>query len=556
MSIYYYISILSCLYICIQCISTREISFRDDNIQYFGRWYASTDEIQSGWPGAYFKVILEHTSSVQLQFSRPTSIKVQVDKGDPLDFVNTTSIQVKQGFELDGTHELKVMAVNIDPINLSMRLQSLFLDATGTTVPPPSSADSQLVEFVGHDLTLGLGTSQTIFSSFAWLASELLGIEHSQIAYKDAALIDGMEKKYFDWTLLLNQQQPQQTKSPWSVVILLGSNDHQTDYASNEYRTTLDNFLTKIRDTLYKHASIFVLSEPLGDMFRPSQQSVLDMAHRGDQNVYFVDTTGWLRYGPNNYRDKGHLTDAGHELLAKKLAPLLQVKLTRPRDPLPGPPPNPNLPGDWQTMDVGQENRIGLPGTVSTDSATTFTLWGSGADIDSDTDAFRFVYQPFSGQGTIESTIRSHSAFAKCAKAGIMIREHLGHGSPFIMLGISPAEGIFVQIRYANSKTSKLIKKMRSSPPYLLRVVRQKQNNVFDAQIQRVDSDRNDTNWETFVSVPFIMARDVYAGLAVTSCDTSVVSVAKFTEVALYHSNSVDEQREENIVRFIDQQRA
>lgn len=205
-------------------------------------------------------------------------------------------------------------------------------------------------------------------------------------------------------------------------------------------------------------------------------------------------------------------------------------------------------------MDVGQENRIGLPGTVSADSASTFTLWGSGADIDNDTDAFRFVYQPFTNQGTIESTVRSHSAFAKCAKAGIMIREHLGHGSPLIMLGISPAEGIFVQIRYGNLESTKLIKKMRASPPYRLRLVRQKQNNMFEAQIQHVDGGGSDANWETFVSVPFVMARDVYAGIAVTSCDTSVVSVAKFTEVALYHSASSLKEQQPMTLQFIDQQ--
>jgi hypothetical protein len=246
------------------------------------------------------------------------------------------------------------------------------------------------------------------------------------------------------------------------------------------------------------------------------------------------------------------LSDAGHALFAKKLAPLLQIKLKNPRDPLPGPPPNPNLPGDWQTMDVGQEDRIGLPGTVSADSASTFTLWGSGADIDNERDAFRFVYQPFSDQGIIESTVQSHSTFAKCAKAGIMMREHLGHGSPLIMLGISPAEGIFVQIRYSNFGQTKVIKKMRASPPYRLRLIRKKDQDLFDAQIQHVDTSSLDiTSWETFVTIPFVMARDVYAGLAVTSCDTSVVSVAKFTEVGLYHSSFIESPPPPP--RFIDQ---
>lgn len=147
----------------------------------------------------------------------------------------------------------------------------------------------------------------------------------------------------------------------------------------------------------------------------------------------------------------------------------------------------------------------------------------------------------------LEATVRSHSAFAKCAKAGIMVREHLGHGSPLIMLGISPAEGIFVQVRYDNFNSTKLIKKMRASPPYRLRLIRHKNRDLFEAQIQHTETVSD--SWETLATVPLVLARDVYAGLAVTSCDTSVVSVAKFTEVELCHSSFTV-----NTVRFIDQQ--
>lgn len=297
--------ILLVIYTCLQCMSAKEISFRDDNIQYFGRWHTLTNEIQSGWPGAYFRVRLEHTTSVQLQLSKPTSIQVQIDKGPQLDFINTTHISIQQGLEQEGPHELKVIATEIDPTQLSVCLQAILLDETGITLPPAPSAETPLVEFVGHDLTLGLQTSQTLFSSYAWLTSDLLGLEHSHIAYKRATLIDGMESKYFDWSVLHDQEQQQQTtRTPWSVVILLGSNDHQTDYASDEYRDALNTFLTKLRKTLYENAPIFILSEPLGDMFRPSQQSVLDMTHQGDQYIYFIDTTGWLRYGSNYYRDR------------------------------------------------------------------------------------------------------------------------------------------------------------------------------------------------------------------------------------------------------------
>lgn len=525
----------------LQVLASTEVSFRDANIEYIGRWHRGKDTIASDWPGAYFKVTLKQTRSIKLQLTQPTSFQVSINN-NLFEFHNATStvdLVPPQGLENDGPHQLIVTAMNVDR-DVSLSFSSITVDDAGQTVSP--NANYPMVEYVGHDLTLGVDTSRSFFTSFAWLTSDLLGLERSLVAYRQAKLVGGIQNKYF--------QHVDGQRVPWSVVVLLGANDHAVDYTSHEYKDVLTSFITKIRKTLYESAPIFILCEPLGDMFRSSQQAVLDLVRSGDQHVYFIDTTAWLRYGSSNYKDSGHLTDAGHALFANKLAPLLQIKLTHPRDPLPGPPPNPNLPGDWQTMDVGQEDRIGLPGTVSADSSTTFTLWGSGADIDNDRDAFRFVYQPFSDQGVIEGAVQSHSAFAKCAKAGIMIREHLGNGSPLIMLGISPAEGIFVQVRYNNYESTKVFKKMRASPPYRLRLVRQKSSDVFDAQIQHIES-TNDT-WETFASIPFVMARDVYAGLAVTSCDTSVVSVAKFTEVAIYHSAFMNTKEQQP--RFIEQQ--
>lgn len=138
-----------------------------------------------------------------------------------------------------------------------------------------------------------------------------------------------------------------------------------------------------------------------------------------------------------------HLNDAGHDRVARRLAPLLEARLATPPRPLPPPPSNPSLPHDWQTMDIGQDESVGLPGSVSFDSPHTFTLWGSGVDIGGHQDAFRFVYQSLSGNGVIEATVESHSAFSSCAKAGIMIREHLALGAPHVLFGVSPASGIF-----------------------------------------------------------------------------------------------------------------
>ncbi|RCH86952.1 hypothetical protein CU098_006235 [Rhizopus stolonifer] len=513
-----------------------KVSFDDPNIQYVGRWQPTLEDIQSGWPGAYFKVIFQQTRTVKLQLTRPANVLIQIDGGPTSFFANTTPTIDLVPLPDNGEHQVLVMATE------SIGVQSLVIEDTGTTVPPKLK-DTHLVEFIGHDLTLGTDTSQGPFTSFSWLTSDMIQKDHALTAYHDATLIHGLSKKYFD--MWLQQQQDRVTK-PDAIVLLLGANDKRKGYSSADYREELTTFLIRIRQTsLAPEAPIFVLSEPLGDMFRSSQHSVLELNHQGDQQIYFIDTTGWLKYGPTLYYDKKRLNDLGHEQFAKRLAPLLLSKLNNPHQPLPGPAPNPSLPGDWQTMDVGDETQIGLPGTVSADSSSTFTLWGSGADIDSVNDAFRFMYQPFSGTGTLESTIRSHSTFAKCAKAGIMIREHLGSGSPLIMLGISPADGVFVQVRHHNFESTKIIKKMKASPPYRLRLARQS-NHLFEAQIQHIDILGASTAWEPFASIPFSLSKDVYAGLAVTSCDTSVVSVAKFTEVTLYHTSTLRFVRQQN----------
>lgn len=224
---------------------------------------------------------------------------------------------------------------------------------------------------------------------------------------------------------------------------------------------------------------------------------------------------------------QAHPSDYGQQLLAKKLFPYLQAKLVVPPQPLPGPAPNPNLPGLWQTMDIGGEKLVGLPGSVSFDSADTFTLWGSGRDIWSTQDAFRYVYQPITTNSVTTVVVDSHSAFASCAKAGIMIREHLASSSANVVLGVSPADGVIFQSRPIHSMETKLAGKVRASLPCHLKLERKGQD--FFASWS-TDGDK----WEAVAELRgLVMANDVYVGLAVTSCDPSVVSVAKFSQVKL-----------------------
>ncbi|KAI9320566.1 hypothetical protein BX666DRAFT_1909205 [Dichotomocladium elegans] len=516
------------------------IPFNDGSIKYSGRWRMTSTEIQSGWPGAYLKTTVRG-SRIILRLKRPTTVFVQLDYGPvrlleavdgggrlPIELEVTTFSCLENNSSLgtdDESHELLVAAATETPISL----ESILIAEEGDT-SPPSKISPLLVEFVGHDLSLGIGTTQSLFTSFPWLVSGIVGAEHVQIAYDHARLENrtsydlGMETRYFDWALSGDAAWWDFSYVPQVIVVLLGRNDRISD----EYTDTLVNFLKRVRSRL-SDTSILILSEPLGDLVRQSQDAVYRLNDQGDQNVYFVDTTGWVQYGSAAFVDSMHLNDAGHDRLARRLAPLLKARLSSPPQPLPSPTPNPSLPHDWQTMDIGQDESVGLPGSVSFDSPHTFTLWGSGIDVGGNQDAFRFVYQSLSGDGIIEATVESHSAFASCAKAGIMMREHLALGSPHVLFGVSPASGVFTQARSSNFGDTRLIKKLRASPPYRFRLIRQ--GATFITQSASVEKP---TEWQLVANVTdLLFARDIYVGLAVTSCDPSVVSVGKFADISL-----------------------
>ena len=99
--------------------------------------------------------------------------------------------------------------------------------------------------------------------------------------------------------------------------------------------------------------------------------------------------------------------------------------------PTPGAPPPP----PWSQQDIGA---VGIPGGAS-DAAGVFTLTASGADIESTADEFHYVYQPLSGDGTIQARVSSILNTNPWAKGGVMIRESLAANSRHAMMVLTPA---------------------------------------------------------------------------------------------------------------------
>lgn len=285
-----------------QIASARIVGFEDSDIQYFGRWQKTLTDIQSVSSGAYLKttiVVDEQQRQIKLKLSRAAIIYTQIDKNGPIskmEAVDQGVYPIELVINLPWATTTKTMITIMSDISSTICLQAIEInDNIVMNLNEEKPKQPHLIEFVGHDLTLGLGTSNSIMTSFPWVVSSLLATERSQIAFPGAWLMDhqesiGMETQYFKGTSFY---------SPRIVVVLLG----EYDQYPKAYTKSLSNFLSRIRDH-FPHTNVFVLSEPLGVLFQESQTAVTILNDiKSDQNIHFIDTTGWIQYGHTAYID-------------------------------------------------------------------------------------------------------------------------------------------------------------------------------------------------------------------------------------------------------------
>jgi len=109
------------------------------------------------------------------------------------------------------------------------------------------------------------------------------------------------------------------------------------------------------------------------------------------------------------------------------------------------------IPAPWSSTDIGV---VGSPGSASY-SAPTFTVTGSGTDIQGTADSFQFVYQQLTGDTTVIARVVTQQHTSDWAKAGVMIRQDLTTGAANALAAVSPSNGVNYQFRTtANGSTS------------------------------------------------------------------------------------------------------
>jgi len=180
------------------------------------------------------------------------------------------------------------------------------------------------------------------------------------------------------------------------------------------------------------------------------------------------------------------------------------------------------LPAPWVTQDVGA---VGLGGSVAYSNGV-FTVRGAGADVWGNSDSFRYVYQPLTGDGQIVARITSLGNTNGYAKAGVMFRQSLDAGSVHAMMVLTPTYGAEFSRRTSSGGATTVTGLGGIAAPYWVKLVRS--GNTFTGYVAASGG-----NWQLVGSSTIAMGSTVYVGLAVCSHDTRALTTSAIDNVAV-----------------------
>ena len=177
----------------------------------------------------------------------------------------------------------------------------------------------------------------------------------------------------------------------------------------------------------------------------------------------------------------------------------------------------------WLTQDVGG---VGAAGSF-TDSGGTYTVRGSGVDIWSTADEFRFAYRNVTGNVTLTARLASVQNIDAFTKAGLMMRDGLGATARNVAIITTPtaANGHRFQSRTTvGGTTAKVQTATAGTAPVWFRLVRS--SNTFTASYST-----NGTTWTQLGTATIAMAATIQVGMAITSHVDATLASAVFDSV-------------------------
>jgi len=189
------------------------------------------------------------------------------------------------------------------------------------------------------------------------------------------------------------------------------------------------------------------------------------------------------------------------------------------------PPPGSAPPPPWTNSDIGA---TGQPGSTYFTADGTFFVTGAGSDIWGVADGFQFAWQPFTGDGSITAKITGIQNTDGYAKAGLMLRETVDPGARNAMVFVTPTSCTGFQDRITTAGLSVYSYGNSASVPVWLKLERQGTN--FNGY-----GSADGTNWTRFASTSIPMTSTIFAGLAVSSHNNTLLNTATFSNVTVSH---------------------
>ncbi|MEQ1850142.1 MAG: FG-GAP-like repeat-containing protein [Chthoniobacteraceae bacterium] len=181
----------------------------------------------------------------------------------------------------------------------------------------------------------------------------------------------------------------------------------------------------------------------------------------------------------------------------------------------------------WLSRDIGS---VAVAGSMVI-TGPAITVAGSGADIYSVADGFRFAHRTFTGDVEVVARVASQTRASPYSKAGVMIRESLTSGSKHALMALTPDFGGEMNYRATTAGTSgKVAFNPAIAPPvdapYWVRIVRR--GAVLTGSVSS-----DGVQWQQVGSASFSMASVVFIGLAVTSHSDGTLSTARFESIRI-----------------------
>jgi hypothetical protein len=189
--------------------------------------------------------------------------------------------------------------------------------------------------------------------------------------------------------------------------------------------------------------------------------------------------------------------------------------------PVVTPPSNSDSPASLTSVDIGAVK----PAGSAVFANNTYTINGSGANINDSADAFHYDYTTLAGDGTIIAQISSLSNTSGWAKAGLMLRDGNSAGAAEVSMLISPNGTAEFETRAAANQTTVDTDAVETGARWEKLV---RSGNSFTGYVSK-----DGQTWIKIGSTTFNADSSLEVGLAVTSRVTGSLETAVFSNVSI-----------------------